>query len=40
MFAPVGIGGMCVKIAPPLNITKDALEEGINVLDEVCDEVL
>lgn len=40
MFAPVGIGGMCVKIAPPLMITQDALEDGIKVLDEVCDEVL
>lgn len=40
MFAPVGIGGMCIKIAPPLMITEDALVEGLNVLDEVCDEVL
>ncbi len=40
MFSPVGVGGMCVKIAPPLMITKEALEEGIQVLDEVCDEVL
>lgn len=40
MFAPVGVGGMCVKIAPPLMITKEALEDGIKVLDEVCDEVL
>lgn len=40
MFAPVGIGGRCVKIAPPLMITKEALEEGLKVLDEVCDEVL
>ncbi|VAX27451.1 Acetylornithine aminotransferase [hydrothermal vent metagenome] len=40
MFSPVGIGGMCVKIAPPLMITKEALKDGLKVLDEVCDEVL
>ncbi|MFH0911545.1 MAG: aspartate aminotransferase family protein [Planctomycetota bacterium] len=40
MFAPVGVGGECVKIAPPLIIPKDALEEGLAVLDEVCDAVL
>ena len=40
MFAPVGVGGMCIKISPPLNITEEALREGLQVLDEVCDEVL
>ena len=40
MFAPVGVGGECIKIAPPLNTTEDALREGIAVLEEVCDEVL
>ncbi|GAH14061.1 unnamed protein product, partial [marine sediment metagenome] len=40
MFAPVGIAHECIKIAPPLITTKDALEEGLSVLDEVCDEVL
>ena len=40
MFAPVGIGGECVKIAPPLTTPVDALEEGIAVLEEVCAEVL
>jgi 4-aminobutyrate aminotransferase-like enzyme len=40
MFAPVGVGGMCIKISPPLNITEEALREGIQVLDEVCDELL
>ena len=40
MFAPVGIAGECIKIAPPLMITKEALEEGIHVLEEACDEVL
>lgn len=40
MFAPVGIGGNCVKIAPPLNTTLGALREGISVFEEVCDEIL
>jgi len=40
MFSPVGVGGMCIKIAPPLMITKEAIEDGLKVLAEVCDEVL
>jgi len=40
MFAPVGIAGECIKIAPPLIITEEALREGIAVLTEACDEVL
>lgn len=40
MFAPVGIGGECVKIAPPLCITEDALRESLDVLDESLAEVL
>ncbi len=40
MFAPVGIAGECIKIAPPLMITEDALKEGISVLEEACDEIL
>lgn len=40
MFAPVGIGGECLKIAPPLIITEDALKESINVFEEACDEIL
>ncbi len=40
MFAPVGVGGMCIKISPPLNITEEALREGLEVLSDVCDEVL
>ncbi len=40
MFAPVGIAGECIKIAPPLVITEDALKEGIEVLEEACDEIL
>ncbi len=38
-FAPVGIGGGCVKIAPPLCITEAALTEACDVLDEVLDEL-
>jgi 4-aminobutyrate aminotransferase/(S)-3-amino-2-methylpropionate transaminase len=40
MFAPVGIAGECIKISPPLVITKEALIEGINTLEEACDEIL
>jgi 4-aminobutyrate aminotransferase-like enzyme len=40
MFAPVGVGGECVKIAPPLTISEEALRESIAVLEEACDEVL
>jgi 4-aminobutyrate aminotransferase-like enzyme len=40
MFAPVGIGGECLKISPPLVITKKALVEGIETLEEACDEIL
>jgi 4-aminobutyrate aminotransferase-like enzyme len=40
MFAPVGIAGECIKIAPPLVISKDALVEGLEVLEEACDELL
>jgi len=40
MFAPVGVGGECIKIAPPLIINEEALREGIGVLEEACDEVL
>ncbi len=40
MFAPVGIAGECLKIAPPLVITKEALREGIEVFEQACDEVL
>ena len=34
LFAPVGVGGGCVKIAPPLPITEEALREGCDVLRE------
>jgi 4-aminobutyrate aminotransferase-like enzyme len=40
MFAPVGIGGECIKIAPPLIIEENALAEGLEVLEEACGEVL
>jgi 4-aminobutyrate aminotransferase / (S)-3-amino-2-methylpropionate transaminase / 5-aminovalerate transaminase len=40
MFAPVGIGGECLKISPPLTIPRDALDESIAVFAEACDEVL
>jgi 4-aminobutyrate aminotransferase-like enzyme len=40
MFAPVGIGGECIKIAPTLDASEDALLEGIEVLREAADEVL
>ena len=40
MFAPVGIAGECLKIAPPLVISEEALREGIMVFEEACDEIL
>jgi 4-aminobutyrate aminotransferase-like enzyme len=40
MFAPVGIGGECLKIAPPLSITTPALLESIQVFEEAIDDVL
>ena len=39
MFAPVGVGGMCIKISPPLSITREALREGLGVLKESCNEI-
>lgn len=40
MFAPVGTGGECVKIAPPLCITEEALRESLVVFEDACDSVL
>jgi len=40
MFAPVGVSGECLKIAPPLTITREALKESIQVFEEAIDEVL
>ena len=39
MFAPVGLGGGCIKIAPPLITPREALDEGLVVLRAACDEV-
>ncbi len=40
MFAPVGVGGECIKIAPPLDIPEDALREGLEVLGSAMDAIL
>ena len=40
MFAPVGIGGECLKIAPPLTISKEMLNESIEVFEAAVDSVL
>ncbi|TFH01393.1 MAG: aspartate aminotransferase family protein [Calditrichales bacterium] len=40
MFAPVGVGGMCIKVCPPLVITEEALRDGLNVLQSVCADIL
>ena len=40
MFAPVGVGGGCVKIAPPLCITEEALLEGCSVIRETMRELI
>jgi 4-aminobutyrate aminotransferase / (S)-3-amino-2-methylpropionate transaminase / 5-aminovalerate transaminase len=40
MFAPVGIAGECIKIAPPLMITREAVEESLHVFEEACNELL
>jgi 4-aminobutyrate aminotransferase/diaminobutyrate-pyruvate transaminase/4-aminobutyrate aminotransferase/(S)-3-amino-2-methylpropionate transaminase len=32
LFAPVGVGGGAIKINPPLNISKEALVEGLDVV--------
>lgn len=34
LFAPVGVGSACVKIAPPLCITADAIRDGLSALNE------
>jgi 4-aminobutyrate aminotransferase-like enzyme len=39
-FSPVGAWGQTVKIAPPLTIPGDALEEGLAVLSEAMDEAV
>jgi len=40
MFAPVGIAGECIKIAPPLSIAEDALRESVQVFEEAVDDVM
>ena len=40
MFAPVGIGGECIKIAPPLSIEEEALRESLAVFEEAIHSVL
>jgi 4-aminobutyrate aminotransferase-like enzyme len=40
MFAPVAANGECLKIAPPLTITEDALHESLRVFEEAVEEVL
>jgi len=40
MFAPVGGAGECIKIAPPLTITEDALRESLGAFEEAVDAVL
>ena len=40
MFAPVGVAGECLKVAPPLTISEAALRESIAVFEEAVNEVL
>jgi 4-aminobutyrate aminotransferase/(S)-3-amino-2-methylpropionate transaminase len=40
MFAPVGASGECIKIAPPLVITEEALRESLQVFEEAVGDVL
>jgi 4-aminobutyrate aminotransferase-like enzyme len=40
LFAPVGAWGQTVKIAPPLTIPLDALQESLAVLAEATDEAV
>jgi len=40
MFARVGIAGGCITIAPPLDISRVAPEEGMQVLSEALQETL
>jgi 4-aminobutyrate aminotransferase/(S)-3-amino-2-methylpropionate transaminase len=39
-FAPVGVGGGCVKVSPPLCITPDAILDGLEALDASVDEAV
>jgi 4-aminobutyrate aminotransferase / (S)-3-amino-2-methylpropionate transaminase / 5-aminovalerate transaminase len=37
LFSPVGAWGQTIKIAPPLTVTQDALNEGLEVLQHAVD---
>jgi 4-aminobutyrate aminotransferase-like enzyme len=39
LFSPVGVGGCCIKINPPLVIDEGALREGLEVISECVSEV-
>ncbi|MEM7012521.1 MAG: aspartate aminotransferase family protein, partial [Verrucomicrobiota bacterium] len=39
MFGPVGLGGGSVKLCPPLCITEEELNEGLDVLEEAFDAI-
>ncbi len=39
-FSPVGAWGQTVKIAPPLTMPREALEEGLDVLGQATDEAV
>ena len=36
LFSPVGVGGCCIKLNPPLMIDEGALREGLDVVVEAC----
>ncbi len=38
MFAPVGVGGATVKICPPLTISREAVQDGLDALSEAISE--
>jgi 4-aminobutyrate aminotransferase / (S)-3-amino-2-methylpropionate transaminase / 5-aminovalerate transaminase len=40
MFSPVGIGGECLKIAPPLTLNEEALRESLQVFEAAIDKIL
>jgi 4-aminobutyrate aminotransferase-like enzyme len=40
LFAPVGVGGGCVKIAPPLCISAEAVTDGLAALTAACMEAI
>jgi 4-aminobutyrate aminotransferase-like enzyme len=39
LFAPVGVGGGAIKINPPLNISREALLEGLEVVSDAVREL-